>query len=213
MITPVLTQSNTQRSEIHTSGILLPGCVVRLEGHQFFFGILGGKKVIAFQSLPPAPSLSLYCVRSLHTVNMAGTVIPMGRRAASGCRFLHFVPGVTHQPSQRSAVKCQQSQIPAPRLMSASTPVNEFFRLVSILCMRPLCWRLDFKNRDGGRRDLPIAGERIQTFKTFGSSDALKSPVDLNISFFLGLEEELKSKSVPVAICFHIHIHLRNSDA
>ena len=26
----------------------------------------------------------------------------------------HFMPGVTHQPSHHSAVKCQQSQIPPP---------------------------------------------------------------------------------------------------
>ena len=60
----------------------------------------------------------------------------------------HFTPGVTHQPSHHSAVKCQQSQNPqpgplsaAPGLMSTSLLLNEFpasfffFLLISILCV------------------------------------------------------------------------------
>ena len=162
MITPALTQSTTKRSRIHTPRLCFPGGAASQDcAPQFLCSYLSDtwrrasgywEKSNCFSiSLPPLPSLRTLSMRSLHKYSSDPST--WQRRGCIRMQFLlsaalqHFTPGVTHQPSHHSAVKCQQSQNPqpgplsaAPGLMSTSLLLNEFpasffFLLISILCV------------------------------------------------------------------------------
>lgn len=117
---------------------------------------IGKKKVIAFPSLPPTPSPREYSMWGPY-INTARTRHPdregMRRDAVSPLfNVQHFMPGVTHQPSHQSAVKCQQSQIPQTMPVFSSTGADEYacghewvlsLFLISILSVYSMSSRLE----------------------------------------------------------------------
>lgn len=125
----MLTQSNTKRSGIHTPTLCfhrqveLQDCTPQFF-HSYLFDIWQQesgylKKVIAF----PSPHLltvnTLQYVSPLHKYSSSHHLDREGMHQDAVSLLAgiqHFMPGVTHQPSHHSAVKCQQSQIPQPRL-------------------------------------------------------------------------------------------------